>query len=62
MEEYLIISNANFLLRVASDNDKWSIVVKGNRQGEEDQGRRYFQNGSKLANFLKYRQQTSVLS
>lgn len=22
MEEYLIISNANFLLRVASDNDK----------------------------------------
>ena len=36
MEEYLIISNANFLLRVASDNDKWSIVVKGNRQGEEN--------------------------
>lgn len=58
MEEYLIISNANFLLREASDNDKWSIVVKGNRQvqGEENQGRGYFQNGSKLANFLKYRQ------
>ena len=58
MEEYLIISNANFLLRVASDNDKWSIVVKGNRQvqGKEDQGRRYFQNGSKLAKFLEYRQ------
>ena len=56
MEEYLIISNANFLPRVASDNDKWSIVVKGNRQGEEDQGRRYFQNGSKLAKFLEYRQ------
>lgn len=62
MEEFLIISNANFLLRVASDNDKWSIVVKGNRQGEENQGRGYFQNGSKLAKFLKYRQQTSVLS
>ncbi len=56
MEEYLIISNANFLLRVASDNDKWSIVIKGNRQGEENQGRRYFQNGSKLAKFLEYRQ------
>ena len=58
MEEYLIISNANFLLRVASDNDKWSIVVKGNRQvqGEENQGRGYFQNGSKLATFLKNRQ------
>ena len=56
MEEYLIISNANFLLRVASDNDKWSIVVKGNRQGEENQGRGYFQNGSKLAKFLEYRQ------
>ena len=56
MEEYLIISNANFLLRVASYNDKWSIVVKGNRQGKEDQGRGYFQNGSKLANFLKNRQ------